>query len=139
MLNKPTLDFSFSGLKTAVMLEVQKARNSDSLDARRADLAASFQCAAVDVLIEKTLRAAASNRFERVVIAGGVGANRMLRSEMERRFNGTVFYPRPEFCTDNGAMIALAGAYRLFEAGAAYDIKAVARWPLNTLTVPPTS
>lgn len=136
MLNKPNLDFSFSGLKTAVMLEVKKAESKGELDERRADLAASFQRAAVDTLVGKALRAAKQHRLERVVVAGGVGANRLLRSELARRFDGRAFYPRFEFCTDNGAMIAVAGAMRLADAADSDEIKATARWPLDTLVKP---
>ena len=136
MLNKPTADFSFSGLKTAVMLEVRKAEAEGRLDERRADLAASFQRAAVDTLVAKSIRAARAEGLDRIVVAGGVGANKLLRKEMAERFEGDVFYPRLEFCTDNGAMIAVAGALRLAEAGEASEIKAQPRWSLETLGVP---
>jgi len=136
MLNKPTLDFSFSGLKTAVMLEVRKAEASGKIESCRADIAASFQRAAVDTLVGKALKAAKAGGFERIVVAGGVGANRLLRAEIAERFSGEVFYPRFEFCTDNGAMIAAAGAYRLAEAKEASEIQAKARWSLDTLDVP---
>jgi N6-L-threonylcarbamoyladenine synthase len=136
MLNKPTLDFSFSGLKTAVMLEVRKAEASGEIESRRADIAASFQRAAVDTLVGKALKAAKAQGLERIVVAGGVGANRLLRAEMAERFSGDVFYPRFEFCTDNGAMIAAAGAFRFAEAGQASEIRAQARWSLETLDVP---
>lgn len=136
MLNKPNLDFSFSGLKTAVMLEVKKADAGGLLPLKRANIAASFQRAAVDTLVGKTIKAAESAGLGRVVVAGGVGANRLLRQDMAERFPGEVFYPRFEFCTDNGAMIAVAGAMRLAEADEAGEIKAVARWSLETLAVP---
>jgi tRNA N6-adenosine threonylcarbamoyltransferase len=136
MLNKPTLDFSFSGLKTAVMLEVRAAEARGNLADCRADIAASFQRAAVDTLVGKAIKAAESQALERIVIAGGVGANRLLRHEMAARFSGQVFYPRFEFCTDNGAMIAVAGAMRLGEAGGTGEIRAQARWSLDTLSVP---
>jgi N6-L-threonylcarbamoyladenine synthase len=136
MLNKPGFDFSFSGLKTAVMLEVRKAEAEGRLDERRADLAASFQRAAVDTLVEKSIRAARAEGLERIVVAGGVGANKLLRQEIAERFEGDVFYPRLAFCTDNGAMIAVAGALRLAEADAADEIRAQARWSLETLEVP---
>jgi N6-L-threonylcarbamoyladenine synthase len=139
MLNKPTLDFSFSGLKTAVMLEVRKAEAAGELDARRRDIAASFQRAAVDTLVGKAIKAAEQQGLNRIVVAGGVGANRLLRSEIARRFAGEVFYPRFEFCTDNGAMIAVAGALRLAEAGESDEIRARARWSLETLAVPATT
>jgi N6-L-threonylcarbamoyladenine synthase len=136
MLNKPTLDFSFSGLKTAVMLEVRKAEAEGNLEVRRADIAASFQRAAVDTLVGKALKAARTEGLGRIVVAGGVGANRLLRADLAERFSGEVFYPRFEFCTDNGAMIAAAGAFRLAEAARASEIKAQARWSLDTLDVP---
>jgi len=136
MLNKPNFDFSFSGLKTAVMLEVRKAEASGNLDERRADIAASFQRAAVDTLVGKALKAAAARKLKRIVVAGGVGANRLLRSEIKARFPGEVFYPRFEFCTDNGAMIAVAGALRLAEADQSGEIIAKARWSLDTLAAP---
>ncbi|RZV37015.1 MAG: tRNA (adenosine(37)-N6)-threonylcarbamoyltransferase complex transferase subunit TsaD [Chromatiales bacterium] len=136
MLNKPNFDFSFSGLKTAVMLEVRKAEAAGRLGECRADLAASFQRAAVDTLIGKSIKAARAEGLNRIVVAGGVGANRLLRKEMAERFDGEVYYPRLAFCTDNGAMIAVAGAMRLAEADAANEIKAQARWSLETLGTP---
>ena len=138
MLNRPGFDFSFSGLKTAVMLEVRRAEEAGELAARRADIAASFQRAAVDTLVGRALQAAAHGEFERIVIAGGVGANRLLRKDMAARFGGRVYYPRMAFCTDNGAMIAVAGAMRLADAAAAGEIRATARWPLAGLTRPGT-
>ncbi len=136
MLNKPNLDFSFSGLKTAVMLQVRRSEADDELYASRANIAASFQCAAVDTLVGKSLKAAAAEGLGRIVIAGGVGANRLLRSEMAKRFSGDVFYPRFEFCTDNGAMIAVAGALRHSEATNPTEIQAQARWSLDSLGIP---
>jgi len=136
MLNRPGLDFSFSGLKTAVMLEVRKAAEVGQLDACRADIAASFQRAAVDTLVTRSLQAARRENLERIVVAGGVGANRLLRQDMEERFDGKVFYPRMAYCTDNGAMIAVAGALRLADKQAAGEIRAQARWSLDTLSAP---
>jgi N6-L-threonylcarbamoyladenine synthase len=136
MLSKPGCDFSFSGLKTAVMLEVRKAEAEGRLEACRADLAASFQRAAVDTLVEKSIRAARAEGLGRIVVAGGVGANKLLRKEIAERFEGEVFYPRLAFCTDNGAMIAVAGALRLSEADVADEIRAQARWSLEKLEVP---
>ncbi|MDJ0698598.1 MAG: tRNA (adenosine(37)-N6)-threonylcarbamoyltransferase complex transferase subunit TsaD [Woeseiaceae bacterium] len=136
MINKPGFDFSFSGLKTAVMLEVRNAEAAGEYEARRADLAASFQRAAVDSLVARSLQAARNQGLRRIVVAGGVGANRLLRSELARRFDGDVVYPRMEFCTDNGAMIAVAGALRAAQASSANEIRAQARWPLDSL-VPP--
>jgi N6-L-threonylcarbamoyladenine synthase len=136
MLNRPGFDFSFSGLKTAVMLEVRKAEEAGELEERKADLAASFQRAAVDTLVGRTLQAAKRQQLDRIVIAGGVGANKLLRAEMQARFDGQVFYPRMAYCTDNGAMIAVAGAMRLGDARQAGEIRAQARWALNTLAKP---
>ena len=136
MINRPGFDFSFSGLKTAVMLEVRKAERSGILDKQRADIAASFQRAAVDTLVTRTIQAARNQSLDRVVVAGGVGANKLLRAEVARRFDGEVHYPRMEFCTDNGAMIAVAGALRAEQAKPAGEIKAQARWSLETLGPP---
>ena len=136
MIDRPGFDFSFSGLKTAVMLEVRRLRAAGEFDARRADVAASFQRAAVDTLVSRALQAAAAKRLDRIVVAGGVGANERLRQEMARRFRGSVHYPRLAWCTDNGAMIAVAGALRLADAEAPGEIRARARWPLDTLAVP---
>jgi len=134
MLNKTGFDFSFSGLKTAVMLEIRKAQAAGTLC--RADVAASFQRAAVDTLIGRAIKAARSEQLQRIVVAGGVGANKLLRRDIAARFQGSVYYPRMEFCTDNGAMIAVAGALRLSEAERSGEIKARARWSLASLGVP---
>ena len=136
MLNREGFDFSFSGLKTAVMLQVREAAAQGNLDAMRADIAASFQRAAVDTLVARTLKAAKSEQAERIVVAGGVGANTLLREELSARFEGDVFYPRLEYCTDNGAMIAVAGALRLADAQKPATIQAMARWSLDTLAPP---
>ena len=139
MLNRPGFDFSFSGLKTAVMLVVRKATEDATIDSSRADIAASFQRAAVDTLVGRALQAAKSEDLKRIVVAGGVGANRLLRKEMVERFDGEVFYPRMAFCTDNGAMIAVAGALRIADASDATEIRAQARWSLDTLSPPETA
>ncbi|MEM1175658.1 MAG: tRNA (adenosine(37)-N6)-threonylcarbamoyltransferase complex transferase subunit TsaD [Pseudomonadota bacterium] len=136
MMKKPGYDFSFSGLKTAVLIEVKRLQSEGRLDEERADIAASFQAAVVDVLVGKALRAAKNARFERIVVSGGVGANRRLREEMRDRFSGSVYYPRLAYCTDNGAMIALAGALRHGEARRVSEIPARARWSLDTLAPP---
>jgi N6-L-threonylcarbamoyladenine synthase len=136
MLNRRGHDFSFSGLKTAVMLVVRDAQAAGQLDAQRADIAASFQRAAVDTLVGRALQAASREGLDRIVIAGGVGANQLLRAEMARRFAGEVFYPRMQYCTDNGAMIAVAGALRLADVVTAAEIRAQARWPLESLSPP---
>jgi N6-L-threonylcarbamoyladenine synthase len=139
MIASGDLDFSFSGLKTAVRELVQQA----PADAQsRADIAATFQAAIVDVLVAKSLAALAQTGLERLVIAGGVGANRQLRAALDARARAAaweVFYPEPELCTDNGAMIALAGALRLAAAPAAVDRASFtvrARWELASLPAP---
>ena len=107
------LDFSFSGLKTAVLLLARKEGAGEGV---RADIAASFQEAIVDVLVAKSLYALEKTGLTQLVVAGGVGANRRLRERLDRAAaeqGCSVFYPEFEFCTDNGAMIALAGALRL--------------------------
>ena len=137
LLDRPGLDFSFSGLKTAVIVGI---RDLEMDEDTRADVALEFQEAVVDTLVARSLRALETTGVRRLVIAGGVGANRRLRErlgEAVRGIGGEVFYPRIEFCTDNGAMIALAGAFRL-AAGehAATGIEARARWDLEGLTPP---
>jgi N6-L-threonylcarbamoyladenine synthase len=136
MLKRPGFDFSFSGLKTAVMIEVRKAIERGDYEAQRANIAASFQRAAVETLVAKSIRAAAHENLARIVVAGGVGANRLLRAEMAAQFQGQVYFPRPAYCTDNGAMIAVAGALRIADATAVSEIRAQARWSLDTLEVP---
>jgi len=133
MINREGFDFSFSGLKTAVMLKVREA---GSVDAVRADIAASFQRAVVDTLVARTLKAARHKNAARIIVAGGVGANKLLRSELSHQFSGQVFYPRLEFCTDNGAMIAVAGALRLTDGEKPATINATARWSLESLKSP---
>lgn len=137
MLKRPGLDFSFSGLKTAVMLAIKAAPHSR---AAHADIAASFQQAVVDTLVGKCARALREQRVERLVIAGGVGANQALRESLVRRAGRdgfATFFPRQAFCTDNAAMIALVGYMRRREMqpGIA-PAEAVARWSLDGLTPP---
>ena len=118
MLQSGDLDFSFSGLKTAVATAARKAGNA--CDAVKADLAASFQRAAVDVLVAKSIAALARTGATRLVVAGGVGANRLLRRELTAAVQARgadVHFPPVEWCTDNGAMIALAGALKVERDG----------------------
>jgi N6-L-threonylcarbamoyladenine synthase len=136
MLDRPGFDFSFSGLKTAVMLKAREAEASGGLAAAKADIAASFQRAAVDTLVTRTLKAAGEKAAARVVVAGGVGANLLLREALAERFPGSVYYPRLRYCTDNGAMIAIAGAMRLADGEKADTIQARARWSLESLARP---
>ncbi len=137
MLDRPGLDFSFSGLKTAVVVAL---RNQVLDETARADVAAEFQQAVVDTLVAKCDRALEQTGFRSLVVAGGVGANRALRqalSQLGARRGVKVSYPRPEFCTDNAAMIAYAG-YRRLAAGEQDDLKirATARWTLDALRKP---
>jgi N6-L-threonylcarbamoyladenine synthase len=133
------LDLSFSGLKSAVRRAVELESRRGSLAPETAEhIAASFQAAVVDTLVAKCARAVESTACERLVVAGGVGANRSLRERLAawgRAVGVAVHYPRPSLCTDNGAMIAYAGAAR-FDPGlrASKSIVARPRWPLDELT-----
>ncbi|SEI10285.1 N6-L-threonylcarbamoyladenine synthase [Rheinheimera pacifica] len=134
MTDRPGLDFSFSGLKTSAANVIAKEGSSAQV---QADIAASFQQAVVDTLVIKCERALVQTGYKRLVIAGGVSANTSLREQLAqllKRHGGEVFYPRKEFCTDNGAMIALAGYYRL-AAGQQQDltIGVTPRWPMQEL------
>ncbi len=139
LLHSGDLDFSFAGLKTAVLTQAKKL--GDELNARKADLAASTQAAIVEVLVKKTLAALDQTAMRRVVVAGGVGANRLLRAQLDAacaQRGVRVHYPELALCTDNGAMIAMAAAMRL-QAGQqqanrdyAFDVKP--RWPLDAIT-----
>ncbi len=137
MTNRPGLDFSFSGLKTAAITEFRRTVDYDGM---RSDIAAAFQDAVIDTLRIKCERAVRQEDLKRIVIAGGVGANRMLRERFRSVFleqGIQVFYPRIEFCTDNGAMIALAGCLRM-AAGEKDDtpLPVRPRWPLNDMRSP---
>jgi len=138
MLDRAGLEFSFSGLKTAVSLAVKERTAAGALDEiTRADIAAGVQQAIVETLVSKTLRALEQTGYDALVVAGGVGANRSLRDRMAAavaRQGVQVFYPRIEFCTDNAAMIAVAGMARL-KAGRHEGpaIRARAQWPLSEL------
>ena len=136
LLHSGDLDFSFSGLKTAVMTAVKKLGPAPG-ERQRADIAASTQAAIVEVLVKKSLRALQQTRLSRLVVAGGVGANTRLREQLNAaaaRRGLRVHYPELALCTDNGAMIALAGALRLqgdpnlARKDYAFDVKP--RWPL---------
>ncbi len=131
MTNRPGLDFSFSGLKTFALNTFQAHREEPDIEAH---IARAFQDAVIDTLIIKCRRALKETGLSRLVVAGGVSANRMLRSrlrEMADELGVEVWYPRPEFCTDNGAMIAYAGCQRLLagERGAV-EMEVKPRWPL---------
>jgi N6-L-threonylcarbamoyladenine synthase len=141
MTDRPGLDFSFSGLKTFAMNTIA-ATLSDSPDdaGARADIARAFEEAVVDTLVIKCRRALDQTGLRRLVVSGGVGANRRLRHAMRAlaaERSASVHYPRVEFCTDNGAMVAYAGCQRLL-AGADEPLAfgARARWPLESLSPP---
>lgn len=142
MLNRPGLDFSFSGLKTAVMLKARELVTADGTlaESDRRDLAKSFQEAVVDTLVAKCVRALETTGLQRLVIAGGVGANRRLRERLRTELTARgcyVYYPRSEFCTDNGAMVALTGALRAGEQRQRpLVVEARARWDLEELLQP---
>ena len=134
MLDRPGLEFSFSGLKTAVLHTV---RNQELSAAVKADIAYAVQEAIVETLVAKSLRALDETGLDTLVVSGGVGANKSLRARLSAAValrGGSVFYPRFEFCTDNAAMIAVAGLRRL-AAGqhAELTIEARAQWPLDAL------
>lgn len=140
LLHSGDLDFSFAGLKTAVLTQARKL--GDELEARKSDLAASTQAAIVEVLLKKSLAALDQTGLKRLVVAGGVGANKRLREQLDKacaKRGVRVHYPELHLCTDNGAMIAMAGAMRI-QAGReqpsaryAFDVKP--RWPLDALPV----
>ncbi|HZP23976.1 MAG TPA: tRNA (adenosine(37)-N6)-threonylcarbamoyltransferase complex transferase subunit TsaD, partial [Terriglobales bacterium] len=134
MLDSGDLDFSFSGLKTAVLTLVH---HTGADERTRADVAASIQAAIVDVLVGKARMAMRSTGLERLVVAGGVGANRELRARLDiaaARESFAVFYPPPDLCTDNGAMVAFAGAMRLATARTgAQGFSVRPRWELASL------
>ena len=138
MLNSGDLNFSFSGLNAAVLMRVRELETPDAQ--QYADIARGFQDAIVEVLVKKSMRAVKDSGLKQLVVAGGVGANRELRRQLDAqaaKARVSVFYPELEFCTDNGAMIALAGALRLQAGGTAKSPGAFAvrpRWPLAELT-----
>lgn len=137
MTRRPGLDFSFSGLKTAVAYALRDSADHPTL---RADIARDFEEAVVETLVIKCRRALRASGLQRLVIAGGVGANRRLRAElatMAEREGAELHFPRPAFCTDNGAMIAYAGWARL-TGGERQParIEAQARWRLDELRPP---
>ncbi len=134
MLDRPGLDFSFSGLKTSVLTAYKQTADYPE---KLADIAASFEAAVVDTLLRKCERALKETGLKRLVMAGGVSANIKLRADLEtmaQRKHWQVFYPSPAFCTDNGAMIAYAGCQRLL-AGQQENLAVTvrARWPMVEL------
>lgn len=139
MVNRPGLDFSFSGLKTFTKntIAAQVDSNGELSEQTKADIALAFETAAVSTLTIKCKRALAATQLSRLVIAGGVSANKKLRESLEVMVasqRSQVFYAQPKYCTDNGAMIALAGALRL-KAGMTepLSINVRPRWPLDQL------
>ncbi|MGV6396632.1 tRNA (adenosine(37)-N6)-threonylcarbamoyltransferase complex transferase subunit TsaD [Pseudomonas caspiana] len=138
MTDRPGLEFSFSGLKTSALNTWQQCQSAgDDSEQTRCDISLAFQQAVVETLTIKCKRALKQTGLKRLVIAGGVSANKSLRLSLEKMLGdlkGNVFYARPEFCTDNGAMIAFAGCQRLL-AGQKEDlsISVQARWPMEQL------
>ena len=138
-MSKSSLDFSFSGLKTAVSLFLKKWRGDTSLNAEisLSDIAASFQEAVVDVLVDKVMAAGKRMQVSSVVLAGGVACNNRLRSRLVEaggRDGVRIYYPRPAFCTDNGAMIALTGYHRLIRNETAHmGVDVRAKYPIQDL------
>ena len=134
MLDSGDFAFSFSGLKTAVLLKVREIGSPDAQQS--ADIARGFQDAIIEVLVKKAMRAVRDSGLRQLVVAGGVGANRELRRRLDaeaHKARVSVFYPKLEFCTDNGAMIALAGALRFASGVSIKPAGAFAvrpRWPL---------
>ncbi|MGV6989776.1 tRNA (adenosine(37)-N6)-threonylcarbamoyltransferase complex transferase subunit TsaD [Testudinibacter sp. P80/BLE/0925] len=136
MTDRPGLDFSFSGLKTFAANTIANNPNDEQT---RADIAFAFQEAVVDTLMIKCRRALQQSGLKRLVIAGGVSANTALRhglAELMRQIGGEVFYPQPQFCTDNGAMIAYAGFLRL-KSGQQSDLRIDVRPRWNMTELPP--
>ena len=133
MLNRPGLDFSFSGLKTHTRQLIQRCGLEDY-----ADIAAGFELAVVDTLVAKCQRALRETRLTRLVVAGGVGANQRLRTALAGALGESVYYPPMTLCTDNGAMIAHAGWVRRFEGRRDGRISVRPRWPLDELQAPST-
>jgi N6-L-threonylcarbamoyladenine synthase len=138
MTDRPGFDFSFSGLKTAVLVALKNVPEAERDEQVRADLARAFEEAVVDTLTLKSERALQETGLKQLVVAGGVGANKRLRAQLKERaaaLGTRVFYPRTEFCTDNGAMIAYTGWQRL-KAGRTQETPVTARWSLDSLTPP---
>ena len=134
MIDRPGLDFSFSGLKTSVLTTWRTQPHTEQI---RADIARAFEEAVIDTLAIKCRRALQETGLKTLVVAGGVGANQRLRlylSQLADKIGIKVYYPRPIFCTDNGAMIAYAGALRL-ASGQCEPLRFTAhpRWPMSEL------
>jgi N6-L-threonylcarbamoyladenine synthase len=138
MVNRPGLDFSFSGLKTHTLTTVAQCRDQGTFgDQDKCDIALAFEEAVVATLVIKCRRALRQEQLKTLVIAGGVSANLNLRRQLDRALakeGGRVFYPAPRFCTDNGAMIAYAGAQRLLAGQVDAQASRVRpRWPMEEL------
>ena len=140
MVDRPGLDFSFSGLKTYARNTLEQNRDDPTI---AADVCRAFEEAVADTLAIKCRRALRQCEMNRLVVAGGVSANRTIRNrlgEIAAAEGGAAYFPRLEFCTDNGAMIAFAGALRL-QAGeqSGLGIETRARWPLSELSGVPAA
>jgi N6-L-threonylcarbamoyladenine synthase len=138
-ISPESLDFSFSGLKTAVSLFINKWKADERImsEIKKADIAASFQEAVIDVLAQKLIRAVEKAGVDSMVLAGGVACNRALRERLTGEADARglkLYYPRPAYCTDNGAMIALTGYYRIMrgeESGQSADVRS--RYPIEEI------
>jgi N6-L-threonylcarbamoyladenine synthase len=142
LLKRPTLDFSFAGLKTAVLTQVQKLKTAGQLnDQARADMAAAVQAAIVEVLVTKCRKALQDTGLKQIVVAGGVGANQLLRKQfnaLQETDQIEVLFAPPHLCTDNGVMIAWAAALHLLAGrppamDSGFTVRP--RWPLSTLSL----
>jgi len=137
MTNRPGLDFSFSGLKTHALTTWQQSRQDE--ESKKA-VAKSFQDAVIDTLLIKCKRAISATGCKQLVVAGGVGANQMLRKKLQAwmtTVDGAVYFPRMEYCTDNGAMVAYAGFLRMKQGEQdelSHAVEVKARWPLTSMT-----
>ncbi|MDR1529131.1 MAG: tRNA (adenosine(37)-N6)-threonylcarbamoyltransferase complex transferase subunit TsaD [Burkholderiales bacterium] len=137
LIDAPHLDFSFSGLKTAVLTLVRRQERNGVFDEQaRVDIACAFESAVVDVLVSKSVRGVEKTGYSRLVVAGGVGANHTLRKRLHEEATTRkiqIYFPETAFCTDNGAMIALAGALRLTKGARNYAFTVRPRWSLTEL------
>lgn len=142
LANQNTLNFSFSGLKTAAMLKIKQLDTNQPNEAIKANLAYAFQAAVMDSLVIKCRQALMQTKLQRLIVAGGVSANKYLRDQLlsleQEKFNNSeikIFFPKLEFCTDNAAMIAIAGLMRAMQglSDPNLDIEALPRWNLETI------
>lgn len=137
MLDRPGLDFSFSGIKTKALLTIEESQKGGNNDKEYPHIAASFEEALVDTLIQKSRRALKETGVKTLVVSGGVGANLKLRKTLKalaKKEEFSVFFPRPEYCTDNGAMVAYLGHERLKLGLTSQKVKLKARWSIDEMS-----